>query len=479
MDKPFSLQRAEIELEPQPGTALKSVTQEDQCLDEFMAVVRKRIELEVQHLANLKQLRDSYDSSWKNSRIWPLISSFIDFCGNEISHLEEYISEATVCLDRIPDSPSPLQDGKDEFNAFEMPENLKLPYLEYSRCCELACSESSVWDLTQQPRTFASRFTHPLPENERAYRQAVVQQRQTAGLASKWYQDVFPEILENHQQRTESVKDILYKILTNQSLLASHLSSSSSTAIHDIRLFSSSNFIASHHEQMNQEKIHTLLKEVCYRNHAAGAKVVKPLFGTGIMKSVDLAEDILRQLKCTDPDLKHKPSMATLSDPLQLERWVHDAGVAAIEQSHVVLRRVFELTFSTAPPLLPVSSEEIASYSKGVPREKMDAFLKTRVPAARQATMSLVRNFVDQGFQHPEGEFYTHWYLTGNDGTRNLVRSLWRKWDIDGDCPFPRGVDRVWDDAQKHSKVVWKKTGEEYDRQSGKTRSPVQGPPSV
>ncbi|KIM23491.1 hypothetical protein M408DRAFT_332327 [Serendipita vermifera MAFF 305830] len=33
---------------------------------------------------------------------------------------------------------------------------------------------------------------------------------------------------------------------------------------------------------------------------------------------------------------------------------------------------------------------------------------------------------------------------------------------FDEDRPFPNGVERVWNKAQKHSKVVWKQTGEEY-----------------
>ncbi|KIM20924.1 hypothetical protein M408DRAFT_118031 [Serendipita vermifera MAFF 305830] len=55
----------------------------------------------------------------------------------------------------------------------------------------------------------------------------------------------------------------------------------------------------------------------------------------------------------------------------------------------------------------------------------MDAFLKTRVPVARQAIMSLVRNFVDQGFQHPEGVY-------GGDGILMGIVPFHVEWIVFG-----------------------------------------------
>ncbi|KIM20090.1 hypothetical protein M408DRAFT_30670 [Serendipita vermifera MAFF 305830] len=476
MDKPRSLAMAEMELEPQPGTTLKAVTQEGQFLDEFMTVMRKRIELDTRHLAKLKQLQDSYNPSWGNSSIWPLVSPFINFCGDEIIHLENHISEATACLDRIPDSLSPLRHDKDGFNASEMPENLRPPYIEYLRCYELASSESSVRDLKEYQRESSSRMlTYPLPKKERAYRQAVVQQQQTAELASKWYRDVFPEVLEHHQQRAEAVKNRLHGILTSQSLLASRFSSSNSTAIYDITLFSTSSFIASHHERMSQEKSHTLLKESCYRNHAVGGGVVKPFFGTGIINAVALAHDIIRKLESAHlGPLDIEPRVPNGLFPL--EQYLCDSDIAGIQQSHALLWRTFLCTFIAAPPLLAFSSDEISLYSKGIPRDKIDALLKTRVPVARRAVISLVKRVVDYNSQNPKGVSY--WYLTGRPGAQDLFRDIWRKWDIEGDCPFPPGVERFW--YGTHSKVVWKKTGEEYRRQPGKFESlPVNDAPST
>ncbi|KIM20724.1 hypothetical protein M408DRAFT_30117 [Serendipita vermifera MAFF 305830] len=489
MNKPLSLEKAEVELEPQPGTLLKAVAQEDRFLDEFMTFMRKRIELDAQHLANLKGLQDNCNPDWRSSSIWPFISPFIVFCADEINHLESHIIEATACLDRIPHSSPPLPGAKEEFNAFDMPEIIKSPYLEYLRCYEVASSERSVQDLIWYRDALPRYgFKRLLPESERAYRQAVLQQQAAAELASRWYRDVFPEILEQHQQRAEAVKCFLHGTLTRQSLLASRLSSSNSTAIYDTILFSSSKFIAPHHEQMNKEKGHPFLKEVCYRNHAADGRVVKPIFGTDIVNTVALAHDILRELESAGfiqpRDLGGTTSHSGLTSSaprelFKLEQDLYESGITAMQQSHLGLWHTLEFALMTAPPLLPFSNKEISLYSKGIPPDKMDALLKTRVPVARQAIMALVRQFWDYKIRNRGYEIDAHLNLTGRSDSEMLVEDLWRKCDIDEDCPFPRGVERVWDGIGKHFKVVWKKTGEEYRRQPGKVKTPVRDAPFV
>lgn len=346
-----------------------------------------------------------------------------------------------------------------------MPGNLKSVYLEYLRCHEVACSDDSVQTLKKYcEESLPPLSKRPLPEAERAYRQAVVQQQQTAVFASKWYDKVFSEVLEHHQQKAEAVKGLIQEVITNQSCFASRLSSSGSIALHDIALFQSSYYIAPRHEEMNQEKGHRLLKETCYHSYVIDGKVVEPLFGTGIIRAVALAQGILDTLKSA----RLHPFTHSLPDPIdlfQLEKDIYDSGIATMQQSHGKLWRILERTLMAVPPLLPFTDEEVSLYSKGISRKSMEILLKTRVPIARKAVMHLLRSFINYACQIGIVGLDVHWFLTGNRATAVIVDDLWRKWDVDEDCPFPSGVNRVWGRDFRRSKVVWKKTGEEYGRQ--------------
>ncbi|KIM20087.1 hypothetical protein M408DRAFT_161719 [Serendipita vermifera MAFF 305830] len=120
---------------------------------------------------------------------------------------------------------------------------------------------------------------------------------------------------------------------------------------------------------------------------------------------------------------------------------------------------------------------------EGISRKSMDTLLKTRVPIARKAVMHLLRSFIDYACQIRIVGLDVHWFLTGNvclfrsiTGFMHLMlvachssycgRPMAKMGrDVDEDCPFPSGVNRVWDRDFPRSKVVWKKTGEEYGRQ--------------
>ncbi|KIM20085.1 hypothetical protein M408DRAFT_161702 [Serendipita vermifera MAFF 305830] len=90
--------------------------------------------------------------------------------------------------------------------------------------------------------------------------------------------------------------------------------------------------------------------------------------------------------------------------------------------------------------------------------------LRRRVPVARGPIMALLGSIVSYEQEHQGTGIMAHFYLTANHRTRALVRDIWRKWDFGRDRAFPSGVERVWDDTHKQTKIIWKKSGKRFSK---------------
>jgi hypothetical protein len=69
------------------------------------------------------------------------------------------------------------------------------------------------------------------------------------------------------------------------------LSTSCSTALNSNRAFSSSEFIASRHDETEKEVSHALLQAVDYHNYMLEGEVGQPIFGLGVGMTVSCKKE--------------------------------------------------------------------------------------------------------------------------------------------------------------------------------------------
>jgi hypothetical protein len=73
----------------------------------------------------------------------------------------------------------------------------------------------------------------------------------------------------------------------------SSLSISCSTGLSSNRAFSSSEFIASRHDETEKEATHAFLQAVDYHNYMIGREASRPLFGLGVKRTLSFIEKLL------------------------------------------------------------------------------------------------------------------------------------------------------------------------------------------
>lgn len=458
-----------MQMELKPGTVLRTMMEEHEFLDEFMNMMKERIELDRQHLKNLKELRDKRNRKWENSRIWPLASPFVSYLADEIKHIEDNINENSSKLDQSPKFPALSHQTEGEFNPLRMPECLEPSYIEYLRCHELVSAENSVKSLKEHSAKWKeTNSVYTLPEADRAYRKAIHQQQRIATQAFNWYQDEFPELLERHQERVEAIKTLLKVMLTDKSRFASNLSIASSTAIHHTAIFTSTEFIGSHHDDMSWEKGHVLVHKTRYYNYMLDELVSCPLLGLGVENTIRVANRLLDDFGAT----YEPPQTITGCELSRILRYEHaiSKSNASILQNYLGDAWFWECLKSVLfadSPLLPLPRP---LYYRGMSRSSMETLLRGKVLIARKAAISLLIRLIDtmRAHGHPAAGARSNAavLLTFDPEMATLIGDIWRKWDIIGDCSLPSGVERVWNDDRKYSEIVWKKTSQSYSSRS-------------
>ncbi|KIM21511.1 hypothetical protein M408DRAFT_333420, partial [Serendipita vermifera MAFF 305830] len=104
-----------------PGTAFKTIYQEGIYMDEFMAMMKTRMEVETQYLDQLSKLKDSWNPKWSESGVWSLISPIL-------GHFEEEITRRNAFVDDLQARLATAPQSNTESNPYQLFENLEQAY---------------------------------------------------------------------------------------------------------------------------------------------------------------------------------------------------------------------------------------------------------------------------------------------------------------------------------------------------------------
>lgn len=116
----------------------------------------------------------------------------------------------------------------------------------------------------------------------------------------------------------------------------------------------------------------------------------------------------------------------------------------------------------------PTTAKIVAIAEKGgIPRGQMKTVLSHLIPSKPQIILAVMTRILDL-FRREKGNdpvSEISYDFTHREDAENIVRCIWRKWDIAENCPLPEGVERAWGRGSKLSdpaKIIWIKTGEPY-----------------
>ncbi|KIM27661.1 hypothetical protein M408DRAFT_329865 [Serendipita vermifera MAFF 305830] len=94
----------------------------------------------------------------------------------------------------------------------------------------------------------------------------------------------------------------------------------------------------------------------------------------------------------------------------------------------------------------------------------MKSLLDRLIPSNRHEILSMMLQLVSLFRQISEYDAFLgpSRYLTHRIDTTDIIKSIWRKWDIASDSALPDGVERRWGEWRGSSNLVWVKTGNIY-----------------
>ncbi|KIM20386.1 hypothetical protein M408DRAFT_30401 [Serendipita vermifera MAFF 305830] len=187
-----------VDAQPKPGTALKTIIEESQYLKEFMLMIREKLDLEGRYLNDLKKLRKTCNPQWSESGIRDLVSPILDLFENEIAHLEAR---------RLENGASALALG--------LPESLEAVYKAHQKAHRELVEEKSL-DTLKRWYAVGEPYSFILPEKERRYRWAVVNQQRVVEHLGNWYSTGVQAALDVHQERAEDMKKFLIRMATER-----------------------------------------------------------------------------------------------------------------------------------------------------------------------------------------------------------------------------------------------------------------------
>lgn len=277
-----------------------------------------------------------------------------------------------------------------------------------------------------------------------------------------------PAVLEDHQQRAEDVKSGIQTILTRYSEVTSNLSSSCSSAIHDIAAFASSAFISSRHDEVEREKLKLPLQKAEYKNPVDDLHPAQPLLGVGPWGLPSIVLQVIESCN-------NGPGSVVWSVPedgvwlkpaFDLERSCMQSDLPTLLSERDT---TWKLTFMKALfwsdlPLITISDSEAKQYSGGISRGQMAVLLHRFLPLNTQEVLSMMGRILEFFRQEKRNDIFSEISqdLTHREDTENIIRSIWRKWDVANDSALPDGVERIWDAGKKGSALVWIKTGKPF-----------------
>ncbi|CAG8672849.1 14373_t:CDS:2, partial [Acaulospora colombiana] len=256
-------------------------------------------------IEELEAFRKSANPQWSQSGISPLVSPMLEFLGQEVEERQTTCDTMNTYMEELGHFKSP--DRNEEYD------DLIAACKAHEECREEASSTKAVKDMRhwheQGPNGTDGKYLEymddeeleqfllPLPE--RNYRESIVRQQSLARATNTWHHSQFPELLDRHQSRTEEIKTLMARLVTehryryvsywdgrlgsltspNSRLLTGLVGQLEATK-NSVYEFSSSSFISSAHDQRNFESDHTYMKEAVHVDFSNGTTRPYIVFGT-------------------------------------------------------------------------------------------------------------------------------------------------------------------------------------------------------
>ncbi|KIM20397.1 hypothetical protein M408DRAFT_284164 [Serendipita vermifera MAFF 305830] len=76
--------------ESNPGTAFKTLMEERDLLFEFIAMIQKRLKIEIKHLGELRALQATWNPKWSDSGVSTLTSPLLSHISNGELHQKHH-----------------------------------------------------------------------------------------------------------------------------------------------------------------------------------------------------------------------------------------------------------------------------------------------------------------------------------------------------------------------------------------------------
>lgn len=276
-------------------------------------------------------------------------------------------------------------------------------------------------------------------------------------------------MLENHQQRAEDIKSCIQTMLTRYSELASKLSSSCSSAMNGTAAFVSSAFISPRHDQVEQENSHIMLRKAEYRNPVDYLRTARPLLGLERVESFRMIKQVIESLNNRSGLLVWSvPENGVWLDPVfELERSCVQSDLSTLLKER---NTMWKLNFLKAllwsnSPLITVTDSDIKQYGGGIPRYSIETALVHMVPGHKwNDVLHIMVQILDLFRKEKEKDPFPEIShdLTHRENAVNIIRTIWRKWDIVGGGPLATGVERAWRNGSSVSdpaEPIWIRTG--------------------
>ncbi|KIM24365.1 hypothetical protein M408DRAFT_232982 [Serendipita vermifera MAFF 305830] len=140
-----------------PGTAFKTIYQEGVYMDEFITMMKNRMEVETQYLDQLGKLKDSWNPKWRESSVWSLISPIL-------SHFEEEITRRNAFVDDLQARFATAPQSDPENDPYQLFEDLEQAYLACSQADRDVQTPSAESALKEWHSTFSVYRPSPFPE---------------------------------------------------------------------------------------------------------------------------------------------------------------------------------------------------------------------------------------------------------------------------------------------------------------------------
>lgn len=345
-----------------PGAAIKSITNENQYLENFVSMIKKKLLLENKYIADLKLLRESWDPRWIESGLSPLISPILDYINSEIEYKANACAEISSRLEGISSVIPPGLHDEGDFKLFKMPAMLELPCKAYEKCRKSIISTKAENSPTKpQLGQVEENIQDPagviLSPKNRDFRKAAKWQNRAVKEAGRWYTQYLPGIIDRHQQCSEDIKMFLLGVFNSLSKLQTNLSTACSVALNSTTLFASSHSISPRYEEAEKEAEHHLLQKRGYYNYVDDVEISRPIFGLGPEATVALVNR-LWDANYQDLALGGWSLLDIRTHASMFER----AGMAVRHVGDLERKYILAYAFYSDAPLIPIPKEEIAMY---------------------------------------------------------------------------------------------------------------------